>query len=113
RPERAPALTPGRHAVPGTVTAISPEVRQNEVTGRVKFNSAQPRGLRQNERASIRVVLDERDSVVKCERGSGIDEATRAVYVVHGDQAVRTPVELGTASVAEIEVIRGLVPGDK
>jgi hypothetical protein len=31
---------------------------------------------------------------------------------VHGDQAVRTPVELGTASVPEIEVVHGLVPGD-
>jgi HlyD family secretion protein len=102
----------GGHTIPGTVTAISPEVRQNEVTGRVKFNSAQQRGLRQNERASIRIVLDERDNVVKFERGAGIDAATRNVYVVHGDQAVRTPVELGTASVSEIEVVRGLVPGD-
>jgi HlyD family secretion protein len=112
KPGMAADINLGGHAVPGTVTAISPEVRQNEVIGRVKFNSAQPRGLRQNERASIRIVLDERDSVVKFERGSGIDEATRAVYVVHGDQAVRTPVELGTASVSEIEVVRGLVPGD-
>jgi HlyD family secretion protein len=112
KPGMATDINLGGHTVPGTVTAISPEVRQNEVTGRVKFNPAQPRGLRQNERASIRIVLDERDSVVKFERGSSIDEATRAVYVVRGDQAVRTPVELGTASVAEIEVIHGLTPGD-
>jgi HlyD family secretion protein len=98
--------------VPGTVTAISPEVRSSEVTGRVKFNSTQQRGLRQNERASIRIVLDERDNVVKFERGAGIDEASRAVYVVHGDKAVRTPVQLGAASVAEIEVLHGLAPGD-
>ena len=97
--------------VSGTVTAISPEVRQNEVTGRVKFN-AQERGLRQNERASVRIVLDERDSVIKFERGADIDAATRNVYVVRGDQAVRTPVELGAASMSEIEVIRGLSPGD-
>jgi HlyD family secretion protein len=103
----------GGHAVPGTVTAISPEVRQNEVTGRVKFNSPQQPGLRQNERASLRIVLDERDNVVKFEHGAGIDEATHAVYVVRGDQAVRTPVELGAASVSEIEVVRGLAPGDK
>ena len=97
--------------VSGTVTAISPEVRQNEVTGRVKFN-AQERGLRQNERAAVRIVLDERDSVIKFERGADIDAATRNVYVVRGDQAVRTPVELGAASMSEIEVIRGLAPGD-
>lgn len=102
----------GEHTLPGTVTAISPEVRQNEVTGRVKFDSAQQPGLRQNERASVRIVLDERDAVVKFERGSGIDEATHAVYVVRGDRAIRTPVELGAASVVAIEVLRGLSPGD-
>jgi HlyD family secretion protein len=97
--------------VSGTVTAISPEVRQNEVVGRVKFN-AQERNLRQNERASVRIVLDERDAILKFERGADIDAATRDVYVVHGDRALRTPVELGAASMAEIEVIRGLSPGD-
>jgi HlyD family secretion protein len=102
----------GGHAIAGTVTAISPEVRQNEVTGRVKFNSAKQPGLRQNERASVRIVLDERDAVVKFERGSGIDEATHTVYVVRGDRATRTPVELGAASVAEVEVLHGLSPGD-
>ena len=101
----------GGHTVSGTVTAISPEVRQNEVTGRVKFN-AQERDLRQNERAAVRIVLDERDAVLKFERGADMDAATREVYVVHGDRAVRTPVELGAASMAEIEVIRGLSPGD-
>jgi HlyD family secretion protein len=113
KPGMSADISLGGHTLPGTVTAISPEVRQSEVTGRVKFNSTQQqRGLRQNERASIRIVLDERDNVVKFERGAGIDEATRAVYVVHGDQAVRTPVVLGAASVSEIEVIRGLAPGD-
>ena len=95
----------------GKVTAISPEVRQNEVTGRVKFTQ-QPPGLRQNERASVRIVLDERDNVLKFEHGPFIDETTRAVYVRHGDQAVRTPVELGAASVSEVEVLRGLSSGD-
>src|SRR4029077_8839947 len=53
--------------VPGTVTAISPEVRQNQVIGRVKCRGQQPPGLRQNERAAVRIVLDERDSVLKFE----------------------------------------------
>ncbi len=97
----------------GTVTAISPEVRQSQVTGRVKFNDAQPPGLRQNQRASVRIVLDERNDVLKFERGSSIDEATRSLFVLRGDRAVRVPVELGAASVAEIEVTRGLAAGDK
>jgi len=112
KPGMTADISLGGHTLPGTVTAISPEVRQSEVTGRVRFNSTQHRGLRQNERASLRIVLDERDNVVKFERGASIDEATRAVYVVHGDHAIRTPVVLGAASVSEIEVVHGLATGD-
>jgi HlyD family secretion protein len=100
------------HTVPGTVTAISPEVRQNQVTGRVKFASGQPPRLRQNERVAVRIVLDQRDQVLKFERGSFIEEGTGNVYVVHGGRAARTPVQLGAASVSEIEVLRGLNAGD-
>jgi len=109
---RADITVEGRD-VPGTVTAISPEVRQNQVTGRVKFSGGQPSGLRQNARVAVRIVIDERNGVLKFERGSFIDEATRAVYVARGARAVRVPVVLGAASVAEIEVVRGLVPGDE
>jgi HlyD family secretion protein len=97
----------------GTVTAISPEVRQSQVTGRVKFSGTQPPRLRQNQRAAVRIVLDERNDVLKFERGSFIDDATRALYIVRGDHAVRVPVELGAASVAEVEVVRGLEAGDR
>ncbi len=100
-----------KHA--GTVTAISPEVRQSQVTGRVKFSQAQPPGLRQNQRASVRIVLDERDNVLRFERGSFVDDATRSLFVIRDDHAVRVPVELGASSVAEVEVLRGLAAGDR
>jgi len=112
KPGMAADITLEGRTVPGTVTAISPEVRQNQVVGRVKFTAGQPPGLRQNERAAVRIVLDERDNVLKFERGSFIDDATRALYVVHGSHAVRVPVMLGAASVSEIEVRRGLAVGD-
>jgi HlyD family secretion protein len=97
----------------GTVTTVSPEVRQSQVKGRVKFVGNQPPGLRQNQRAAVRIILDERDDVLKFERGPLIDDATRAVYVLNEDRAERRSVELGAASVAEIEVLRGLVQGDR
>ena len=50
---------------------------------------------------------------MKFERSSDIVSGTRAVYVVDGDEAVLTPVELGAASVGEIEVLNGLEPGDQ
>lgn len=97
----------------GLVTAISPEVRSGQVTGRVKFAGGQPPGLRQSQRGSVRIVIDRRAKAVKFERSSDIVAGTKAVYVVHGDTAVLTPVELGAAAVGEIEVLKGLKPGDQ
>jgi HlyD family secretion protein len=113
KPGMSAEVTIEGRLVPGTVTAISPEVRQNQVTGRVKFSGGQPPRLRQNQRTSVRIVLDARDNVLKFERGAFVDDGTRAVYVLHGSHARRVPVELGAASVAEIEVLRGLEPGDR
>lgn len=97
----------------GIVTAISPEVRSGQVTGRVKFAGEQPPGLRQSQRGSVRIVIEQRARAVKFERSADIVSDTRAVYVVEGDTAVRTPVELGAASVGEIEVLKGLTPGQE
>jgi len=113
KPGMTAEITLNGRLQPGTVTAISPEVRENQVTGRVKFSSGQPPGLRQNERASVRIVLDERGGVLKFERGALIDEATHALYVVRGNRAVRVPVQLGAASVTEIEALHGLAAGDR
>jgi HlyD family secretion protein len=113
KPGMPAEVTVEGRTVPGTVTAISPEVRQNEVTGRVKFSGGQPPGLRQNERTAVRIVIDERDGVLKFERTPFIDDTARALYVVRGTHAVRVPVVLGAASVAEIEAIRGLDAGDE
>ncbi len=113
KPGMGADITLGGSTDRGVVTAISPQVQDNEVVGRVKFAHGQPPGLRQNQRASVRIVLDDQNGVLKFERGSLIDEATRAVYLVKGDRAIRVPVELGPASVSEVEVVRGLQAGDR
>jgi HlyD family secretion protein len=113
RPGMGADITLGGHTDRGMVTAISPQVQDNEVIGRVKFAGGHPAGLRQNQRASVRIVLDNRNNVLEFERGSLIDEATRAVYLVKGSQAIRVPVELGPASVSQVEVVRGLQAGDR
>jgi HlyD family secretion protein len=97
----------------GLVTGISPEVRSGQVTGRVKFAGEQPPGLRQSQRGSVRIVIEQRAKAMKFERSSDIASGTRAVYVVEGDQAILMPVELGAASVGEIEVLKGLTPGQE
>lgn len=106
-------ITLDGQTVHGVVTEVSPDVRDGWVTGRAKFAGAQPVGLRQNEQAAVRIVMGEHNNVLMVERGAFLDPATRFVYVVRGDQATRTPVTLGAASVSEIEVLRGLTAGDR
>jgi len=95
----------------GTVAGISPDVRNSQVTGRVRF-AEQPRGLRQNQRASVRIVLDQRNDVLKVGRSPFQDSDTRFVYVVRDGEAVRTPVEYGATAIGEIEIRNGLQVGD-
>src|SRR5262245_4675935 len=95
----------------GLVTGISPEVRSGQVTGRVKFAGAQPPSLRQSQRGSVRIVIEQRAKAIQFERSADIYPGTKAVYVVNDDTAVLTPVQQGAASVGAIEVIEGVSPG--
>ncbi|HXW09302.1 MAG TPA: efflux RND transporter periplasmic adaptor subunit [Steroidobacteraceae bacterium] len=97
----------------GEVTAMSPEVRQGEVTGRVRLKELPP-GLRQNQRVSVRILMDERDGVLKVERGAFYEaEGGAYAYVVRDDVAERKPIRTGAVSVREIEIIDGLAEGDQ
>jgi len=111
RPGMSAEVTLDGRKLVGVVAGISPDVRNSQVTGRVRFNE-QPKALRQNQRASVRIVLDERNDVLKVARSPFQDSDTRFVYVVREDEAVRTPVEFGAAAIGEIEVRNGLKAGD-
>ncbi|MDE2449958.1 MAG: efflux RND transporter periplasmic adaptor subunit [Gammaproteobacteria bacterium] len=106
-------ITLAGQTVHGTVTEVSPDVRDGWVTGRAKFVGTQPTDLRQNEQAAVRIVMGEHKDVLMVERGAFLDPTTRFVYVVRGNQATRVPVALGAASVAEIQVLSGLTAGDR
>lgn len=104
----------GSKAFPGRVTAISPEVNNNLVTGRVAFDGDTPPELRQNQRVSVRVLLDRRDDVVQVTRGPFLDSGGgRYAYVLRDGIAVKTPIRAGAASAASVEILEGLQPGDQ
>jgi HlyD family secretion protein len=103
----------GGKAYAGEVTSMSPEVRQGEVTGRVRLKELPP-GLRQNQRVSVRILMDERDDVLKVERGAFYEaEGGAFAYVVRDDVAERKPIRTGAVSVREIEITDGLAEGDQ
>lgn len=107
-------VTSGNRKYPAKVSAVSPEVRSGQVTGRLRFSGEVPQGLRQNQRLSTRIVLESRDNVLKVQRGAFLDSGGgRVAYVVQDDIAVRRPIRSGAASVNEVEILEGLEPGDR
>jgi HlyD family secretion protein len=99
---------------PGSVSAVSPEVVDGEVVARVRFTGAKPQGLRQNQRMSVRILIDRRQNVLMVDRGTFMDQGGGGfAYVVHGNIAERIPVRLGPASVQKVEILDGLAVGDQ
>ena len=96
------------------VSGISPEVVANQVAARLRFDGAMPEQLRQNQRLSVRVLLDQRPDVLSVRAGSFIDESGgQYAYVVRDGVAVKTPVRLGARSVDRVEILSGLKVGDR
>jgi len=97
----------------GTVRTVSPEVVNGEVAARLRFEGEQPEALRQNQRLTVRVLLDQRSNVTWVRRGSFADEqgGTQA-YVIRDGLAEKVPVKLGARSLDKVEVLSGLKPGD-
>jgi HlyD family secretion protein len=104
----------GQQNYPASVTAISPEVKQNQVTGRLRFAGEVPPGLRQNQRVSTRIILESRADALTVQRGSFVDSSGgRVAYVVENGLARRTPITLGASSISALEVVSGLEDGDE
>jgi HlyD family secretion protein len=95
------------------LASISPEVVNGQVRARLRFKDEQPSGLRQSQRLSARVLMDERTDVLKVARGPFVDAGGgRYAYVVNDGVAERRMIELGAGSMTEIEIVSGLTEGD-
>jgi len=104
----------GSGTVIGKLSALPPEVVKNQVLARVRFDGAQPPGLRQNQRVTARLLIDEKPNVLTLQRGPFVEsEGGRYAYVLRDGVAIRTPVRLGATSVSSVEIVSGLKQGDK
>ncbi len=98
----------------GIVSAISPEVVNGEVAARLRFDGQTPKQLRQNQRLSVRVLLDKRNNVLTVQRGSFVDESGGSyAYVVRDGIATKTPIRVGASSIDKVEILQGLKEGDR
>jgi HlyD family secretion protein len=98
----------------GKLVSLSPEVVNNEVVGRIRFTGDPPAGLRQNQRVTVRVMMDELINVLKLQRGSFTDSGGgRSAFVLtEAGLAERREIQLGARSIAEVEILSGLAEGD-
>jgi len=99
----------------GELVAVSPEIINNQVNSRVRFNGSAPTNLRQNQRLTTRILLAEHNDVLMVQRGQFLDSgAGRIAYLLNEDgMAVRRPIEVGARSLGAVQIVTGLNQGDK
>lgn len=101
------------------LVTISPEIENNQVTGRVRFISlsqggiSQPQGLRQNQRLTTRILMEHKQDVLMVQRGQFLETGNGQVaYIVKNNMAERTSIATGARSLSSVEVLNGLAVGD-
>jgi HlyD family secretion protein len=104
----------GGERFPGQLTAVSPEIVNNQVASRVRFSSDMPTNLRQNQRLTVRVLLAEHNDVMLVQRGQFLDSGGgRIAYIVTEEgMAEKRRIETGVRSLSAVEIVAGLEPGD-
>lgn len=96
----------------GVITAISPEIINNSVAAKVQFKDNQPSGLRQNQRLTTRILLDEKENAILLQKGAFAEaNQGRTAFVIENDVAVRVPIVIGSRSLSQLEILEGLKPG--
>ena len=98
----------------GQLVAVSPEIINNQVASRIRFNGDGPTNLRQNQRLTTRVLLAEYRDVLMVQRGQFLDSgAGRVAYVVNDDRvAERRQIQTGARSLGAVEIVSGLQTGE-
>jgi HlyD family secretion protein len=104
----------GNQRYPASLVSVSPEIIQNQVTTRIRFAGGMPPGLRQNQRLTTRILMEEKENVLTLQRGQFLDSGgSRIAYVLDDDNvAHRRSIEVGARSLAAVEIVKGLNEGD-
>ncbi|WP_196140622.1 efflux RND transporter periplasmic adaptor subunit [Aliikangiella sp. G2MR2-5] len=96
------------------LVSISPEIQNNQVIGRVRFDNNPPSGLRQNQKLTTRILLEKKENVLMVKRGQFLDAgAGRIAYKLDGDIAQKVAIKTGAKSLAQVEILGGLKKGDQ
>ena len=102
----------GNETVMGNLSAISPEVNNREVTARVRFKGV-TNNIRQNQRLTARILLDNREGVMQVKRGAFMQQGGIIAYKVDGNIAKRISITIGATSINAVELLSGLKENDE
>lgn len=99
----------------GQLVAVSPEINAGQVRSRIRFSAEMPPNIRQNQRLTTRVLLEERPAVLTLQRGQFLETGGgRIAYVLRdNDIAERRQITIGGRSLSSVEIISGLSEGDR
>jgi HlyD family secretion protein len=98
----------------GRVRSVSPEVVDGNVATRLELGEQRPAGLRQNQRLTARILIEERPDVLKVERGPFVEAGGgHAAYFVEEGVAERRPIRTGAVSLDAVEIVSGAKAGDR
>ena len=105
----------GAERYSGELLAVSPEIVNNQVASRIRFTGELPANLRQNQRLTTRILIEQRPDVLTLQRGQFLESgAGRVAYVLDGEGlALRRDIELGARGLGEVQIVRGLEEGDR
>jgi HlyD family secretion protein len=104
----------GTATVAGRVRSVSPEVVDGNVATRLEFMDQRPAGLRQNQRLTARILIEERPDVLKVERGAFLETGGgNSAYFLEGNVADRRPIRIGSLSLDAVELLSGAKVGDQ
>ena len=104
----------GSRKYAGHLVAVSPEIVNSQVASRIRFTDAMPDNIRQNQRLTTRILIEERPAVLTLQRGQFLESGGGTVaYVLNGNsQAIRKRIQIGARSLSAVEIQDGLNEGD-
>jgi HlyD family secretion protein len=99
----------------GKLVAVSPEIVNSQVGSRIRFGDRMPKNIRQNQRLTTRILIEERPGVLMLQRGQFLESGGgRTAYVLDGEGlAIRTRITIGARSLSAVEIADGLNEGDR
>jgi HlyD family secretion protein len=102
-----------QQTITGELVSISPEIQKGTITSKIRLPDDLQLSLKQNQRLTSRIILEQKSQVNYVPRGQFTQTGTgNFIYTIEGNLAKKQAITLGSESLTQIEVIHGLKAGD-